>query len=64
MTGARRRNILVPVPKVASFEDLNALLLAQCLADDERQVSGQPVTIGAAWEQECASLRSPRAWRD
>jgi len=55
--GFGRRNFMVPVPKVASFEALNALLLAQCLADDERQVTGQPMTIGAAWELERAALR-------
>jgi hypothetical protein len=37
---------------VASFEELNVHLLAQCLADDQRQVKGQKVTIGQAWEVE------------
>lgn len=43
---------MVPIPNVASFEELNAHLLAQCLADDQRQVEGQPVVIGEAWEVE------------
>jgi transposase len=50
--GYGRRNFLVPIPEVASFEELNAHLLAQCLADDERTVHGQPVSIGQAWQQE------------
>jgi len=50
--GYSRRNFLVPLPEVASFEELNAHLLAQCLADDGRTVHGQPVSIGEAWHQE------------
>lgn len=50
--GYARRNFLVPLPAVSSYEELNAYLLAQCLHDDHRQVSGQPLTIKAAWEQE------------
>lgn len=55
--GFGRRNFLVPLPEVASFDDLNAYLLAQCQADDARQVQGQPHTIGQAWEQERPHLR-------
>jgi transposase len=54
--GYGRRNYLVPLPKISSFEELNAHLLAQCLADDARQVEGQPVTIGEAWQFEKAHL--------
>jgi transposase len=50
--GFARRNFLVPIPEVDSFEELNAHLLAACLADDERRVDRQPVTIGEAWEME------------
>lgn len=52
IVGFGRRNFMVPIPNVASFEELNTHLLAQCLADDQRQVEGQPVVIGAAWELE------------
>jgi len=61
--GFGRRNFMVPIPKVASFAELNALLLAECLKDDARQVDGQPVTIGEAWELERPSLR-PLPGRD
>lgn len=54
--GYARRNFLVPLPEVASFEALNALLLAQCLADDARTVQGQTQRIGEAWQQEKAHL--------
>jgi len=55
--GFGRRNFMVPLPEVASFEALNDHLLAQCLADDQRQVQGQKVTIGVAWEKEKPALR-------
>jgi transposase len=55
--GFDRRNFLVPIPQVAAFEALNAHLLGQCLADDHRQVKGQPTTIGEAWRLEQPSLR-------
>jgi transposase len=54
--GFSRRNFLVPIPKVASYEELNAHLLAACLADDQRRVDRQPVTIDEAWEMEKAHL--------
>jgi hypothetical protein len=50
--GFGRRNFMVPIPRVASFDELNAHLLAACLADDQRRVDRQPVTIGEAWEIE------------
>jgi transposase len=56
--GFARRNFLVPLPRVASFAELNAQLLAACLADDARQVKGQPSTIAAAWQQEQPYLRA------
>ena len=55
--GFARRNFLVPIPEVASYEELNAHLLAACLADDRRRVDRQKVTIGAAWEMEQPYLR-------
>ncbi|QBD76551.1 IS21 family transposase [Ktedonosporobacter rubrisoli] len=55
--GFVRRNYLVPLPEVASFEELNQLLKERCLADDERRVSRQPTTIGQAWQEERSALR-------
>lgn len=54
--GYARRNFLVPLPRVDSFEELNDHLLACCLADDQRCVDRQPMTIGETWEQEKAHL--------
>jgi transposase len=50
--GFSRRNFMVPIPKVDSFEELNEHLLAACLADDQRRVDRQPTTIGEAWKEE------------
>ena len=50
--GFGRRNFMVPLPDVVSFEEMNEHLLAQCLADDRRRVDRQPVAIGEAWEME------------
>ena len=55
--GYARRNFLVPLPQVDSFAQLNAYLLDQCLADDGRQVTGQPTTIYQAWPQEQPQLQ-------
>jgi transposase len=55
--GFDRRNFMVPVPSVGSFDELNAYLLECCRADDARQVAGQPTTIGAAWQCEQPQLR-------
>ncbi len=55
--GFNRRRFLVPLPEVSSFAELNEYLWQQCLADDVRQVSGQPATIGQMWQQEKPYLR-------
>lgn len=55
--GFGRRNFMVPMPQVASFDELNAYLLAQCQADDARQVAGQATPIGEAWQYEKDFLR-------
>jgi transposase len=55
--GYVRRNFLVPLPRVATFAELNAYLLEQCHQDDQRQVEGQPLTILAAWQKEQPLLR-------
>jgi transposase len=55
--GYARRNFLVPLPAVDSFAALNDYLLTRCLADDNRQVEGQAVTIGQAWAVEQPCLR-------
>lgn len=55
--GFGRRHFMVPLPMADSFAALNAHLLAQCQADDQRWVKGQPAPIGAMWEVEKPVLR-------
>jgi transposase len=43
--GRLRRNHLVPVPAVGSFQQLNALLLAGCEQDLGRRIAGRPATV-------------------
>lgn len=56
--GYGRRNFMVPLPEVESFEQLNAHLLQCCLNDDARTVAGQPRAIGEMWQEEKPHLRS------
>jgi len=60
--GFARRNFMVPIPEVASFDELNAHLLAACLADDLRKVDGHEVTIGQAWQMEKPYLLPLPEW--
>lgn len=55
--GYVRRHYLVPLPKVESYEELNAYLQRCCLAEDERTVKGQSATIGEMWQKEQPYLR-------
>jgi transposase len=56
--GYVRRNFLVPLPEVDSFEALNALLLAACQTEDQRTVDRQPQSIGQMWEAERPKLKA------
>ncbi|MEO9220347.1 MAG: IS21 family transposase [Mycobacteriaceae bacterium] len=50
--GRFRRRHLVPVPKRVSLAELNELIAAADLSDDERVITGRPVTIAAAFADE------------
>jgi hypothetical protein len=51
-----RRNYFVPIPEVASFEELNRMLLIRLQEDDKRFVPGKEMTIGEAWQEEKLKL--------
>ncbi len=55
--GYARRNFLVPIPQVDSFESLNAQLAAACRADEARHPDGMTVSIAQALELERPRLR-------
>ncbi len=50
--GYARRNFLVPIPQVDSFEALNTHLLAACRDDAARRPNGMTQTIAEAFEAE------------
>jgi len=52
LVGYARRNFLVPIPEVDSFQELNDLLRQRCLAEAGRQLRGETQTIGELWRQE------------
>ena len=56
--GYARRNFMVPLPEVETFEELNEYLRQACLRDDQRRVKRQPMTIQAAWQEELPQLRA------
>ena len=56
LVGYMRRNYFVPVPEVASFEELNRMLLIRLQEDDKRLVPGKAMTIGEAWQEEKSRL--------
>ena len=55
--GRFRRRHLVPVPRVGSLAELNALLEAADRSDDTRHIAGRLATVGQAAEAERPSLR-------
>ena len=55
--GRFRRRHLVPVPRVESLAELNALLEAADRADDARHIAGRLATVGQVAEAEQPALR-------
>lgn len=55
--GRFRRRHLVPVPRVESLAELNALLEAADRADDRRHIAGRLETVGQMAEAEQSALR-------
>ena len=54
--GRFRRRHLVPVPTVGSLTELNELIAAADRLDDDRVITGRPITIGAAFAIEATEL--------
>ncbi|MDT7722678.1 MAG: hypothetical protein QOE94_3689 [Mycobacterium sp.] len=54
--GRFRRRHLVPVPRVASLGALNDLIATGDQLDDDRVITGRPVTIGDAFATEATAL--------
>ena len=56
LIGYARRNFLVPMPKVESLEELNAKLLAECVAYGDHRIAGRDKTVQELFEEERAHL--------
>lgn len=56
LVGYVRRNFLVPVPRAASWEDLNAELLEQCRRRRQQRVRGHQETIAERFERDREKL--------
>jgi transposase len=57
LVGWARRNILVPVPKVADIEELNTLLIERCQHYESHTIKGKPATVGEMYCTEKSSLQ-------
>ncbi len=56
LVGYVRRNFLVPVPEVASLEELNAHLLAECIRYGDHRIAGREKTVKELFDQEKGHL--------
>jgi transposase len=56
LVGYARRNFLVPVPRVGSWEELNQHLLAECRRYLQHRVRGQQETIAERFQRDGAAL--------
>jgi transposase len=56
LVGYARRNFMVPVPRVNSWEELNERLLEQCRERRTRRLRGHEETIGERFERDRAAF--------
>jgi transposase len=52
LVGYARRNFMVPIPRVSSWEELNTCLEAECRKRRERRLRGHTETIGERFERD------------
>lgn len=52
LVGYARRNFLVPIPRCANWQELNAQLIEQCRKRRERRLRGQEQTIAERFEKD------------
>jgi transposase len=56
LVGYARRNFMVPIPHVSSWEELNTYLLEQCRKRRQQRLWGHEETIGERFERDRAAL--------
>ena len=54
--GYTQRNFFAPLPRVASYEELNQFLLERCKQDVDRHIRGQEAPVSELWEVDQAHL--------
>lgn len=57
LVGWARRNILVPVPRIESIEELNCLLEQRCVEYLSHHIEGKPESVGEMFSKEKSALR-------
>ncbi|MFQ5563377.1 MAG: IS21 family transposase [Parvularculaceae bacterium] len=57
LVGYTRRNFLVPIPRAASFDELNARLVEDCRKRRAQQLRGKGGTIGERFETDKTAFR-------
>jgi len=57
LVGYTRRNFLVPIPRTASFDELNARLVDDCRKRRTQQLRGKDGTIGERFETDKTAFR-------
>jgi len=58
LVGFARRNFMVPVPEAASIEELNEVLMKQCLSYGSHTIAGREQSVDALYEEEKNALFS------
>jgi hypothetical protein len=56
VVGYVRRNFMVPIPRVASWDELNASFIAECRVRRARRLRGHSETIGERFERDRAAF--------
>jgi len=56
LVGWSRRNLMVPIPRVDSIDELNELLIAGCLEYRKHHIQGRSQTVGEQSKADCHAL--------
>lgn len=58
LVGWSRRNVLVPVPRVSDYSELNDLLAERCISYQDHHIQGKRTSVGERFREEQTALRS------
>jgi transposase len=57
LVGWSRRNILVPVPRVSDYSELNGILAERCKAYGDHHIQGKSASVGEMFREDQAAFR-------